>query len=104
MSIGQVSGAIGTGLVVVGYLPQLHHLIKEHCAAGLSLKAFALWCTAALLFLIYALIIHDTVFVVVQSVSLIANGFILILTKRYEGQLCPWHRGPRSAEGWHEKT
>jgi uncharacterized protein with PQ loop repeat len=102
MRIAQVLGAIGTGLVVGGYLPQMRHVIKEHCSAGLSLTAFALWSTAAFLFLTYALIIRDTVFVVVQSVSLIANGFILMLTKRYEGQLCPWHRGPRSVEGRHE--
>jgi uncharacterized protein with PQ loop repeat len=103
MRIAQMLGAIGTGLVVGGYLPQVRHLIKEECSAGLSLTAFALWCTAALLFLTYALIIHDTVFVVVQSVSLIANTFILALTKRYEGQLCPWHRGPRSVEASEDK-
>ncbi len=97
MRIFQMLGVVGTGLVIGGYLPQVRHLIKEHCSAGLSLTAFALWCSAALLFLTYAAVIHDAVFLVVQSVSLLANGFILVLTKRYEGQLCLTHRGPRAA-------
>jgi uncharacterized protein with PQ loop repeat len=95
MRISQMLGVIGTGLAICGYLPQVRHLIKEHCSAGLNLTAFALWCLAALLFLTYAVIIHDAVFVVVQSVSLLANGFVLVLTKRFEGQLCLIHRGPR---------
>ncbi len=98
MRVSQLLGAIGTGLVIAGYLPQVQHLIKEHCSAGLSLTAFALWCSAALLFLTYAMVIHDAVFVAVQSVSLIANGFIFVLTKRYQGQFCLWHRGPLSVE------
>jgi uncharacterized protein with PQ loop repeat len=97
MRISQILGAIGTGLVIGGYLPQVRHLLKEHCSAGLSSIAFALWCSAALLFLTYAVVIHDIVFIAVQSVTLVANGFILMLTRRYEGQLCVFHRGPRSA-------
>jgi uncharacterized protein with PQ loop repeat len=98
MRISQILGAIGTGLVIGGYLPQVRHLLKEHCSAGLSPVAFALWCSAALLFLTYAVVIHDIVFIAVQCVNLVANGFILMLTRRFEGQLCVLHRGSRV--GW----
>jgi hypothetical protein len=37
------------GLVIVGYIPQIVHLIREHCTAGISILAFSLWGTVSLL-------------------------------------------------------
>jgi PQ loop repeat len=33
MTTTQILGLVGTGLVIVGYVPQIVHLIKEHCTA-----------------------------------------------------------------------
>ena len=66
MTTTQILGFVGTGLVIVGYIPQVVHLIKERCTAGISVAAFSLWCAASLLFLIHAAVIRDAVFVVVQ--------------------------------------
>ena len=77
MTTSQIFGFVGTGLVIVGYIPQIVHLIKEQCTAGISILAFALWCTASLLFLIHATMIGDAVFVVVQVVNLVAGGLIV---------------------------
>ena len=54
MTTTQILGFVATGLVIVGYIPQIVHLIKERCTAGISISAFSLWCTASLLFLIHA--------------------------------------------------
>ena len=63
MNLSQLVGLGGTGLVIAGYVPQLHHLIKERCTVGLSLPAFTVWSLASLLFLIHAAMIRDLVFV-----------------------------------------
>ena len=91
MNLSQIVGFVGTGLVVVGYIPQIHHLLKERCTAGLSVTAFAVWASASLLFLIHAAMIRDVVFVGVQIVNLGASWIIVAFCKRYAGQVCPSH-------------
>jgi uncharacterized protein with PQ loop repeat len=91
VNLSQIVGFVGTGFVVVGYIPQIHHLLKERCTAGLSVTAFAVWASASLLFLIHAAMIRDVVFVGVQIVNLAASGIIVAFCKRYEGQVCPSH-------------
>ena len=92
MTTTQILGFVATGLVIVGYIPQIVHLIKERCTAGISITAFSLWCASSLLFLIHAAMIRDSVFVGVQLVNLVAGGLIVVFCKRYEGNVCPYHR------------
>ena len=92
MTTSQIFGFVATGLVIVGYIPQIVHLIKERCPAGISILAFSLWCSASLLFLIHATMIEDAVFVGVQVVNLVAGGLIVWFCKRYKGHVCPFHR------------
>ena len=92
MTISQILGFVATGLVIGGYVPQIVHLVKERCTAGISISAFALWCLASLLFLIHAAMIEDAVFVGVQTVNLVAGGLIVGFCKKYEGEVCPFHR------------
>ena len=56
-------------------------------------------CAASLLFLIHATVIRDAVFVVVQTVNLVAGGLIVAFCKRYEGEVCPFHRNAHSGPG-----
>jgi uncharacterized protein with PQ loop repeat len=88
----QIVGFVGTGLVIVGYIPQIVHLIKERCTAGISIPAFSLWCLASSLFVIHAAMIRDPVFIVLQTVNLIAGGIIVGFSKKYDGHVCPFHR------------
>lgn len=97
MTTSQILGFVGTALVIGGYIPQIVHLIKEHCAVGISILAFSLWCAASLLFLIHAAMIRDSVFVGVQIVNLVAGGLIVVFCKKYEGKVCPYHREAYSA-------
>jgi uncharacterized protein with PQ loop repeat len=92
MTTSQMLGVVATGLVIGGYVPQIVHLVKERCTAGLSIPAFSLWCVASFLFLIHAVIIGDAVFVGVQSVNLAAGGLIVGFSKKYEGEVCSFHR------------
>lgn len=88
----QILGFVGTGLVLGGYAPQIVHMVKERCTAGISVPAFALWCSASLLFLIHAMQIGDAVFAGVQLVNLAADGFIAWYGRRHRGEVCPFHR------------
>ena len=92
MSTSQILGAVGTTFVIVGYVPQIGHLVRQHCTAGMSILAFSLWCVASLLFLIHAAAIGDAVFVVVQAVNFGAGALIVGLCTMYKGEVCPFHR------------
>ena len=92
MTTSQILGIVATGMVIVGYVPQIVHLIKERCTAGISIPAFSLWCLASFLFLIHAVMIGDGVFVAVQAVNLVAGGVIVGFCTKYKGEVCPFHR------------
>jgi uncharacterized protein with PQ loop repeat len=84
-------GPAGIGVVTIAYLPQLVHLHREHCSAGISLRAYSLWCVSSSLFLIHAVMIQDVVFTVFQSINLLATATIVILVKRYGRHMCLTH-------------
>ena len=81
-------GFLGISLAFIAFLPQIFHLVKEHCAAGISLRAYAIWWIASLLFLIHAFNINDSVFIALQSFQLAANTVIVVFAKWYEHNLC----------------
>ena len=56
-------GVAGIVLCVLGYLPQVVHLVKERCSAGLSVGAYYTWGIAAILLLSYAIVRRDPIFV-----------------------------------------
>jgi uncharacterized protein with PQ loop repeat len=91
MALSQLLGFLGTGIVAAAYIPQIHHLVKEHCSAGISMNAYTLWCVASILFLIHAAMIRDVVFVFVQIVNLMAILAIVICVRKYERQMCLTH-------------
>ena len=99
MRLSQVLGFTGTMIVAVAYVPQIRHLIKEHCSAGISVRAYSLWFLASLLFLVHASMIKDMVFVYVQIVNVAAICAIVIYCKRFENQICLTHlKGLKPAE------
>jgi uncharacterized protein with PQ loop repeat len=91
MSLFQLSGFVGTGIVAAAYVPQIRHLVKQHCSAGISKYAYTLWCLASIFFLIHAAMIRDVVFISVQIVNLIAILAIIICVKKYARQMCLTH-------------
>jgi uncharacterized protein with PQ loop repeat len=91
MTLFQLLGFLGTGVVAAAYIPQIHHLVKEHCSAGISMNAYALWWVASILFLIHAAMIRDVVFVFAQIVNLAAIVVIAVCVKKYARQMCLRH-------------
>jgi uncharacterized protein with PQ loop repeat len=96
MSISWLGG-IGTALVIVAYLPQIIHLVDEHCSAGLSFRAYVLWGLAAILLLSYAISQRDMVFIALQSYQLVATVLICFFAHKYEDSLCEIHGGAPAA-------
>jgi uncharacterized protein with PQ loop repeat len=86
-------GFAGIALCILGYLPQIIHLIKERCSAGLSAGAYCTWWIAAVLLLSYAFIRRDTVFVVLQAYNVLATSLICFFCIKYKGNLCEDHGG-----------
>ena len=91
MAIYNIIGFIGSGLVLIAYIPQIRHLLREHCSAGISRRAYILWVIAALFLLIHAIMIDDAVFIFLQTISLLATATVLIFAEKYKYGTCPAH-------------
>lgn len=85
-------GFSGAAIAGYAYFPQITHLIREHCSAGISRQAFGLWLAATLLVLVHAVAIHDAVFVALGVLQVISITLILIFSTRYHSQACPSHQ------------
>jgi len=84
-------GLIGIAVSVLAYLPQVVHLAREHCSAGVSGRAWAMWLASSVLVGALALHRHDAVFVLLQLSTLTSASVILFLVHRYRGMICAAH-------------
>lgn len=92
-------GIAGISIGVVAYVPQVVHLAREHCSAGVSARAWAMWLTSSLLIGALALYRHDPVFIALQASSLTSATVIVFLTQRYRGMTCEAHAHTRVNDG-----
>ena len=83
-------GYIGTFIIVVGYLPQIIHLIKEKCAWGISQRSWILWLIGGIFLLAYSMSKQDMVFSLVQTVQIVAISLTIFYARR-STQTCPYH-------------
>ena len=84
-------GWLGTALVIIAYYPQIHHLLVERCAWGISVSTWLMWLVASMLLLIYCFTRKEFLMSVVQAVSITAIAMTLILVRR-SNRICPHHR------------
>ena len=84
-------GAAGIAISMVAYLPQVVHLAREHCSAGVSSRAWAMWLVSSLLIGALAVHRHDPVFILLQVSSLASAAVILFLGHKYRGLVCEAH-------------
>jgi uncharacterized protein with PQ loop repeat len=84
-------GLVGALIAGYAYLPQIRHLIRQHCSAGISRGAFALWCLSSILVTINAVFIHSLVFTVLGIIQICSTSLIYVFSTRYQGQVCPYH-------------
>ena len=84
-------GVAGIAISMLAYLPQVVHLAREHCSAGVSRRAWAMWLVSSLL--VGTLAVHrgDLVFILLQISSLTSAAVILTLAHRYRGMVCEVH-------------
>ena len=92
MTTTEMVGFVGVGLAGIAYLPQITHLIKERCSAGVSRLAFGMWLVSSFLVTAHAVATHAAVFVVLGAVQIVSTAIILIFGTRYHGSFCPLHR------------
>lgn len=94
----EIAGFAGAGLAGAAYVPQISHLIRAHCSAGISRLAFAVWLLAALLVTVRAIAIHAGVFIVLGGIQIVATTLIMLYAARYKDAPCPSHlpRPPRA--------
>jgi uncharacterized protein with PQ loop repeat len=89
--MSELIGLSGASLAGYAYLPQIRHLIRERCSAGISRGAFSLWLLASLLMTTHAVLLPATVFVVLGAIQIGAISIILVYSARYRGLVCPTH-------------
>lgn len=87
----ELLGLVGIALSMLAYLPQVVHLAREHCSAGISRRAWAMWLLSSLLIGALAVHRHDPVFVLLQISSMTSAAIILSLAHRYRGLSCETH-------------
>ena len=96
----EILGIAGITISMLAYVPQVVHLGKEHCSAGISRRAWAMWLVASLLLGTLAVHRGDYVFIALQLSTLTAAAIILFLAQKYRGMGCETH----AADPAHELT
>jgi hypothetical protein len=87
----EIAGFAGAGLAGAAYVPQISHLIRARCSAGISRLAFEAWLLAALLTTARAVAIHAGVFIVLGGIQIVATALIMLCAIRYKDASCPVH-------------
>jgi len=91
MTATEIAGFAGAGLAGAAYVPQIHHLVKAHCSAGISTPAFEVWLLAALLTTAQAIAIHAGVFIVLGGIEIVATALVMFYAARYKDTACVSH-------------
>ncbi len=77
MEVGYVAGWLG---VICGFAvapPQLIKILRSKNTDGISLMTYVFLFLALICYLIHAIYINSTVFIVAQSINLVTNSIIL---------------------------
>ena len=87
----ELLGFAGIVISVLAYLPQVVHLAREHCSAGVSGRAWSMWLASSVMVGALALHRHDPVFILLQVSTLLSASVIVVLVHRYRGMICETH-------------
>ena len=88
----EIAGFAGAGLAGAAYVPQISHLARARCSAGISRLAFEVWLLASLLTTTRAIAIHAGVFIVLGGIQIAATALITLCATRYKDTSCPIHQ------------
>ena len=87
----EIAGFVGAGLAGAAYVPQISHLIRARCSAGISRLAFEAWLLASLLTTAHAIAIHAGVFITLGGIQIVATALIMLYATRYQDTPCSIH-------------
>ena len=87
----EIAGFAGAGLAGAAYVPQISHLIRARCSAGISRLAFEAWLLASVLTTARAIAIHADVFIALGGIQIAATTVITLSATRYKDTPCPSH-------------
>jgi len=87
----EILGVIGIAISVAAYVPQVTHMAREHCSAGVSSRAWTMWLASGLLVGLLAVQRGDLVFMLLQLSSLTSAAVIVLLARRFKGMACATH-------------
>ena len=91
LTVIQIGGFTGAGLAGAAYVPQISHLVRARCSAGISRLAFGVWLLASLLITAHAAATHAGVFIMLGGIQAVATVIILLYATRYKDLRCPVH-------------
>ena len=92
MTATEIAGFAGAGLAGAAYVPQIAHLVRARCSAGISRLAFGVWLLSSLMITARAVAIGAGVFIVLGAIQIVATALIVICAARYKDTHCPVHR------------
>jgi len=95
----EIAGFAGAGLAGAAYVPQISHLVRARCSAGISRLAFAVWLLSSLLTTTRAVAIGAGVFIMLGGTQIVATALIIFYAARYKDTLCPVHLPGERAAG-----
>src|SRR5215470_16441051 len=87
----EIAGFVGAGLAGLAYVPQISHLVRARCSAGISRLAFAVWLLSSALITARAIAIGAGVFVVLGGIQIVATALIMLYAVLYKDMPCPSH-------------
>ena len=87
----ELLGIAGIAISVLAYLPQVIHLARQHCSAGVSGRAWSMWLASSIMIGALALHRHDPLFILFQFTTLLSATVIVVLVHRYHGMVCATH-------------
>jgi uncharacterized protein with PQ loop repeat len=87
MVLHTLSGAVGTGIVIIAYVPQFVRIARTRHAADVSIPTYLLWAVASALLLVHAMGMKSAVFTVLTLFQIVACLLIVALAL--------WFRVPR---------
>ena|SRR5918994_4301566 len=96
-SVFEMLGVAGIAISMLAYVPQVVHLGREHCSAGVSRRAWAMWLLSSMLIGTLAIYRRDPVFILLQASTLTSAAIILFLAHKYRDWSAPFTRARLTA-------
>ena len=95
----EIAGFAGAGLAGAAYVPQVSHLVRARCSAGISRLAFGVWLLSSLLTTVRAVAIGAGVFIMLGGTQIVATALVMFYAARYKDTPCPAHLPAKPAAG-----